>query len=157
VDWSCAVEALSQSSNLVTVGRGPTLAIAREAALKFKEICDLQAEPFSSAEFQHGPMALVAPSYPVLLFRPNDEAAGELRKLADALKRKGAEVLITDQAGLDQESTVKGVLPIVPPDCPETDAVCLIQSFYEFALQLAECRRVDFERPRHLQKVTRTR
>jgi glucosamine--fructose-6-phosphate aminotransferase (isomerizing) len=157
VDWSCAVEALSQSSNLVTVGRGPTLAIAREAALKFKEICDLQAEPFSSAEFQHGPMALVAPSYPVLLFRPNDEAAGELRKLADALKRKGAEVLITDQAGLDQESAVRGVLPIVPPDCPETDAVCLIQSFYEFALQLAECRRVDFERPRHLQKVTRTR
>ena len=152
VDWSYALKVLSQSSSLVTIGRGPTLAVAREAALKLKEICDLQAEPFSSAEFQHGPMALVTPDYPVLLFQPNDAADLELRKLADALRRKGAEVLITDQ-----EASTGGRLPIVPPDCPETDAVCLIQSFYSFVLQLAGRRQVDFERPRHLQKVTRTR
>jgi len=152
LDWSYALKALSQSQSLATIGRGPTLAIAREAALKLKETCDLQAEPFSSAEFQHGPMALVTPRYPVFLFQPNDESAGELRKLAEALIGKGAEVLITDQ-----DDSMKGRLPIVAPDCPETDAVCLIQSFYAFALQLAERRRVDFERPRHLQKVTRTR
>jgi glucosamine--fructose-6-phosphate aminotransferase (isomerizing) len=157
LDWSYALEALVQSSSLVTIGRGPTLAIAREAALKLKETCDLQAEPFSSAEFQHGPMALVTSSYPVLLFQPNDEAAGELRKLAGALLREGAEVLITEQDGPSREGSIRGALPVVPPDRPETDAVCLIQSFYAFALQLAERRRVDFERPRHLQKVTRTR
>ena len=152
LDWSYALKALSRSPSLVTLGRGPTLAIAREAALKLKETCDLQAEPFSSAEFQHGPMALVTPRYPVLLFQPNDESAGELRKLADALSANGADVLITDQ-----DDSIKGRLPIVAPDCPETDAVCLIQSFYAFALQLAERRQVDVERPRHLQKVTRTR
>ena len=45
-------------SSLVTIGRGPTLAIAREAALKLKETCNLHAEAFSGAEFLHGPVAL---------------------------------------------------------------------------------------------------
>src|SRR5690606_9277410 len=60
VDWHPALSALSRASSLVTIGRGPTLAIAREAALKLKEICDLHAEAFSGAEFQHGPVALVS-------------------------------------------------------------------------------------------------
>ena len=55
-----ALNALAAADSLTTIGRGPTLAIAREAALKLKETCNLQAEPFSSAEFQHGPMALVS-------------------------------------------------------------------------------------------------
>lgn len=152
IDWSSALSVLSGATSLATIGRGPTLAIAREAALKLKETCDLHAEPFSSAEFQHGPMALVDSCYPVLLFVPNDEAATGLRELAADLRRKGATVLMTEGA----ESTL-GQLPVLPPDCPDTDAVCLIQSFYAFAVRLAEARGVDLERPRHLQKVTRTR
>ena len=42
-------------------------------------------------------------------------------------------------------------------DHPETDAVCLIQSFYAFLVRLAERRGTDIDQPRHLQKVTRTR
>ena len=57
---------------LVAIGRGPTLAIAREAALKLKEICALHAEAFSSAEFLHGPIALVSSALPVLMFNPTD-------------------------------------------------------------------------------------
>ena len=60
LDWNPALHAIAAADSLTTIGRGPTLAIAREAALKLKETCDLQAEPFSSAEFQHGPMALVS-------------------------------------------------------------------------------------------------
>ena len=50
-----------------------------------------------------------------------------------------------------------GWLPILEPDQPETDAVCLIQSFYALSVRLAELRGVDRERPRHLRKITRTR
>lgn len=151
LDWSPALDLLSRAASLTTIGRGPTLAIAREAALKLKETCQLQAEPFSSAEFQHGPMALVSPLYPVLVFTPGDAAGTSVNELATDLSRKGAAVFRTaDDAG-------PGRLPILPPDHPDADAVCLMPSFYALAIRLAARRGIDADRPRHLQKVTRTR
>ena len=152
IDWSGALDALSRSNSLITIGRGPTLAIAREAALKLKELCDLHAEAFSGAEFQHGPMALVSDLYPIMLFMPTDEAAAGLRELTADLRRKGAALFATGQPGMSG-----GLLPALPPDHPDTDAVCLIQSFYALAIRIAGQRGRNVERPRHLQKVTRTR
>jgi glucosamine--fructose-6-phosphate aminotransferase (isomerizing) len=152
LDWTSALDTLSQADSLVTIGRGPTLAIAREAALKLKETCNIHAEAFSGAEFQHGPVALVSPSYPIVLFMPNDEAAGGLRQLALDLQRKGAVVFATGH-----EAWTEGRLPALPPDHPDADAVALIQSFYATAVRIAAQRGTDVDRPRHLQKVTRTR
>jgi len=152
LDWTSALDALSQADSLVTIGRGPTLAIAREAALKLKETCNIHAEAFSGAEFQHGPVALVSPSYPIVLFMPADEAALGLRQLTLDLQRKGAVVFATDY-----EARTEGRLPALPPDHPDADAVGLIQSFYATAVRIAERRGADVDRPRHLQKVTRTR
>jgi glucosamine--fructose-6-phosphate aminotransferase (isomerizing) len=59
LDWSSAADALSGTTHLAVIGRGPTLGIAREAALKLKETCNLHTEAFSGAEFLHGPIALV--------------------------------------------------------------------------------------------------
>ena len=89
LDWSSALETLANATNLTTIGRGPTLAIAREAALKLKETCNLQAEPFSSAEFQHGPMALVSPLYPILVFMPTDAAAASVKDSRRRSARQG--------------------------------------------------------------------
>jgi len=152
LDWSSALSALSAANSLVTIGRGPTLAIAREAALKLKETCNLHAEAFSGPEFQHGPISLVSPLYPIMLFMPTDAAAMGLRDLAADLRRKGAALFTTDQDGPEV-----GRLPALGLDHPDADAVCLIQSFYALALRIAEQRGSDVDRPRHLQKVTRTR
>jgi glucosamine--fructose-6-phosphate aminotransferase (isomerizing) len=152
LDWTSAVDTLSQAESLVTIGRGPTLAIAREAALKLKETCNIHAEAFSGAEFQHGPVALVSPSYPIVLFMPTDEAAAGLRQLTLDLQSKGAVVFATGH-----EATTEGRLPALPPDHPDADAVALIQSFYATSVRIAERRGTDVDRPRHLQKVTRTR
>ena len=150
LDWSAGLDLLADSDSLVTIGRGPTLAIAREAALKLKETCDLHAEAFSGAEFVHGPIALVSARYPILMFMPTDQAAQGLRALAADLHQKDARVLATAPAG-------EPGLPTVAADHPETDAVCLIQSFYAFLGHLAERRGTNINQPRHLQKVTRTR
>ncbi len=150
LDWAAALDLLAGSDSLVTIGRGPTLAIAREAALKLKETCDLHAEPFSGAEFLHGPIALVSNRYPILMFMPTDQAAAGLHSLAADLSHKGAHVLVTAGAG-------QGTLPTLAPDHPDTDAVCLIQSFYALIVRLAALRGTDVNQPRHLQKVTRTR
>src|SRR5215470_15224884 len=62
LNWGAALTALREADTLITIGRGPTLAIAREAALKLKETCELHAEAFSAAEFRHGPIALISGS-----------------------------------------------------------------------------------------------
>lgn len=152
LDWSSATGVVSQASSLIAIGRGPTLAIAREAALKLKETSNLHAEAFSSAEFQHGPVALVSPLYPILMFVPGDAAAAGMRALAADLRGKGAALFSADHG-----EEAMGGLPVLAPDHPDADAVCLIQSFYALAIRVAERRGVDVNRPRHLQKVTRTR
>lgn len=152
LDWSNALDSFAGAESLITIGRGPTLAIAREAALKFKEMCNLHAEAFSGAEVLHGPVTLVSPSYPVLLLMPTDAAVTGMRQLALDLHNMAAAVFVAEasEAGA-------GYLPVVAADHPETDAIALVQSFYAFAVRLAERRGIDVDNPRHLQKVTRTR
>jgi glucosamine--fructose-6-phosphate aminotransferase (isomerizing) len=152
LDWSRAADELRDADSLVTIGRGPTLAIAREAALKLKETSDLHAEAFSSAEFLHGPIALVSARYPVLIFAPTDAAAEGVLRLAGDLREKGAAVFLTAS-----EATSPFHLAALAPDHPDTDAICLMQSFYSMIPRLAEARGTDVDRPRHLRKVTRTR
>jgi glucosamine--fructose-6-phosphate aminotransferase (isomerizing) len=150
--WDEALDPFSRAASLVTIGRGPTLAIAREAALKLKETCNLHAEAFSSAEFQHGPMALVSQHYPLLLFTPTDAAAAGLTEFAADLRRKGALVFAAEHG-----QATAGRLPVLPPEHPDVDAVCLIQTFYALAVRMAVRRGTNVDQPRHLQKVTRTR
>ncbi len=152
LDWTAALPAVAAADNLISIGRGPTLAVAREAALKLKETCLVHAEAFSGAEFQHGPIALVERDYPAILFMPTDAAADGLRTLAMALIGKGVTVFTTGS-----HSGAPNALPALEPDHPDADAICLVQSFYQFVIQVAERRGSNVDRPPHLQKVTRTR
>lgn len=152
LNWSTALTPLALASSVVTIGRGPTFAIAYEAALKLKETCELHAEAFSAAEFRHGPIALVSAAYPVLAFHPNDEAGSGFADLADDLRRIGGCVLVAGSAAKESDQ-----LPTLAAHQPESDAICLVQSFYGLLAELAACRGKNADRPRHLQKVTRTR
>src|SRR5215213_6586329 len=146
LDWTAALPALSAATNLVTIGRGPTLAVAREAALKLKETCGIHAEAFSGAEFQHGPIVLVERGFPTMLFMPTDAAAEGLKALATDLTTKGAAVFVTG-------SHAGAALPTLAPDHPAADAVCLVQTFYRLVIQIAQQRGTNVDRPPHLQKV----
>ena len=152
LDWRDAARLLAEAQSLFVLGRGPTLPIAREAALKLKEVCGLHAEAFSAAEFRHGPLALAGPLCPVLLFVPSDQAAAGFPALAADLAAAGAAVLRAEPG-----PSRPGRLPALAPEQPEADAVALVQSFYAMALGLARRRGTEIDRPRHLEKVTRTR
>ena len=152
LDWSNAIGALSAAKSLAILGRGPTLAVAQEASLKLKEVCNIQAEAFSGAEFQHGPIALVSESYPVLSSCRPMKPPRPWQEWQPTFPARAARYSATGiRAG------AAGVLPVLPPDHPETDAVCLIQSFYSLAIRLAERLGVNVDQPRHLQKITRTK
>jgi glutamine---fructose-6-phosphate transaminase (isomerizing) len=145
-----AVPVLVDAERMLVVGRGTGLAIAMEAALKLKEVCGIQAEAFSGAELRHGPLALIAPGYPVLVVAPRGPAHAGLLALVTDLRARGAQVLL---AGEDDEAT----LPLVSSAAPELDPLCAIQSFYVMAEALARARGRDPDAPPHLSKVTRTR
>ena len=151
-DWSPAVEALRDADRLFVVGRGLSLPVAMEAALKFKETCGIQAEAFSAAEIQHGPMALIEEGYPLLVFAPRGPAQAGVLEVARAMRDRGACVLLAAPPG-----TPRAALPLVESTLPELEPVSAIQSFYPMVEALARARGHDPDSPRHLKKVTRTR
>lgn len=152
-DWTQAVPLLRDAKTMLVLGRGPTLPIAGEAALKLKETSGLHAEAFSSAEVAHGPMRLVGAGDPVLVLAPLDVArAGLVERLADFADR-GAELIV---AGVPDGVSPATVLPFQTDVHPELGAIAQIQSFYGLAEALALARGLDPDHPPHLNKVTRT-
>lgn len=150
-DWSPAVDALVGADRLFVIGRGLGLPIALEAALKFKEICSIQAEAFSGAEIKHGPMALIDEGYPLLIFAPRGPAQSGLLSLAEEMRSHGARVLLAAPVG-----TPGCNLPIIETASVELDPISAIQSFYPMVEALSRARGFDPDRPRHLNKITRT-
>ncbi|MFI4880897.1 MAG: SIS domain-containing protein [Steroidobacterales bacterium] len=150
LDWSAGVQRLAPANNLFVVGRGLGLAIAQEAALKFKETCALHAEAISAAELRHGPMALVRAGFPVLVFSQNDASRAGVAQLAGDLVAQGAQVLLagTNAAGATRLPTLDAH-PVIEP-------LLFAQSFYRLANALSLARGGDPDHPPHLNKVTET-
>src|ERR1700761_5523798 len=93
-DWSAALGVLRSVPNMYVVGRGLGLGVAQEAALKLKETSGVHAEALSAAELRHGPMALVRPGFPVLVFAQNDETRSGIEALATEIAARGAQVML---------------------------------------------------------------
>jgi glucosamine--fructose-6-phosphate aminotransferase (isomerizing) len=146
LDWSAALPGLTRAHNLFVIGRGYSLAIAQEAALKLKETCGLHAEAVSAAEVRHGPMAIVGAGFPVIAFATADAAGDDVRAIAAEFRQRGAE--------LWGAGTVGG-LPTIDAHAA-LGSIAMIQSFYPFADALSRARGFDPDSPPHLQKVTRT-
>lgn len=150
-DWQKGIDTLIDQKRLIVIGRGPSLAVAQEAALKFKETCGIQAEPFSGAEVKHGPMALIEEGYPVLIFAPPGPEQKELVALANDFRGRKAKVLLA------ADSTVASRdLDIIPAADFVLSPISVIQSFYIMAEALARARGLQPDTPRFLKKVTIT-
>jgi glucosamine--fructose-6-phosphate aminotransferase (isomerizing) len=151
LDWSPALDVLAAANDLYVVGRGHGFGVAQEAALKLKETCGIHAEPFSGAEVRHGPMALLRPGFPVVLFAQGDETLESMAELAASMSARGASVITAGMAN------APGLhLPVVQAD-PLIAPVLQISSFYRLTNSLAVARGLDPDRPPHLSKVTETR
>ncbi|QDZ01908.1 SIS domain-containing protein [Nitratireductor mangrovi] len=150
-DWSGLAEALAGHESLFILGRGPSMAIAQEAALKFKETSGVHAEAYSAAEVMHGPLALVKPGFPVLLLAARDAAEPSLVKAAAALAERGAAVFATTDGVAASHR-----LPFAATGHPLADPLALIASFYAFVEAFARGRGLDPDTPPNLRKVTET-
>jgi len=150
LDWSAAISTLRDARNLYVIGRGYTLGIAQEAALKLKETCALHAECFSAAEVKHGPMALVQDGFPIFGFAGSDVAGDDVRATAALFQSRGALVHVANGGEASGALPAYGAHPAIEP-------ILQIQSFYRMANSLALLRGLDPDSPPFLKKVTSTR
>lgn len=151
VDWTPLIAALKDRNSLYVLGRGPALAIAQEAALKFKETCGIHAEAYSAAEVLHGPARIVEAGFPVLALAARDASEAGVAEIADRLARQGATAFATTN-----RVTAAQRMPFVETGHGITDALVLIASFYGFVEMLSRHRGFDPDNPPHLKKVTET-
>jgi glucosamine--fructose-6-phosphate aminotransferase (isomerizing) len=151
VDWTPLIAALKDRDSLYVLGRGPALAIAQEAALKFKETCGIHAEAYSAAEVLHGPARIVEAGFPVLALAARDASEAGVAEIADRLAKQGATAFATTD-----RVTAAQRMPFVETGHGITDALVLIASFYGFVEMLSRHRGFDPDNPPHLKKVTET-
>ncbi|MGB7261730.1 MAG: SIS domain-containing protein [Albidovulum sp.] len=149
--WPDMAAKIGDRTSLFCLGRGPAIAISNEAALKFKETCQLHAESYSSAEVLHGPVSIVDQGFPVIALTAKDEAEDMLVQVADEMAAKGASVFVTSP-----KANSAHVLPAVRTGHPLTDPIALIASFYSMVETVATARGINPDAPRHLHKVTET-
>jgi glucosamine--fructose-6-phosphate aminotransferase (isomerizing) len=138
------------------IGRGYNYATAFEIALKLKELTYTIAEPYSSADFLHGPLALIEYGFPAIVVAPAGVMSTELREFIQTLKRRDAEVIaISDEA----DTLALARIPLrLPQSVPEwLSPITAIIPGQLFAMHLAYVRDYDPDHPRGLRKVTETR
>lgn len=146
---------LTHARSCYVLGRGLSYAPALETALKLKETCYLHAEAYSSAEFQHGPIAAVSPSDPVLMLALTDATAAPNRDAATKLRAAAADLsVIGGDGALRGEATAAVALPAGLH--PVTQAFVMVLTGQLLALHLAATKGLDPDAPRHLNKVTKT-
>ena len=151
-----AAQRLKGVARCVVIARGFDYATAQEIALKLKELAMVAAEPYSAADFKHGPLAMVEPGFPVLLVAAGGVAFQEMVRLARRLRGIGVEVIaISDRP--EMQKTADLILPI-GAQVPEWlyPFVTVVPGQW-LALHLALVKGLNPDRPRHLSKVTRTR
>lgn len=149
-DWTRAAPG-AEITSLFTLGRGPSWAISNEAALKFKETCQIHAESYSSAEVLHGPVSIVGKDFPVIAFAAADAAELAVVEVADQMAKMGANVFVTSERA---ESAIS--LPVVRTGHWLTDPIASIVSFYGLVEHVAGIHGINPDAPRHLNKVTET-
>jgi glucosamine--fructose-6-phosphate aminotransferase (isomerizing) len=140
----------------VVLSRGFHYAISMEVALKLKELTYITAEAYSSADFQHGPMAMIEPGFPVILIAPKGTLLTHMKEFAMGLQDRKAELIVISD---DNDMLALGNTRLaIAEGAPEwLSPVLAVMPGQLLGLHLAIAKGWDPDAPRGLRKVTVTR
>ncbi len=153
----------------VVLGRVFQYSTARETALKLEETCYVVATPFSSADFRHGPAALVERGFPAIIFAPPGRTSNDSFALLQWLQERGADCLVVAEedrllelATVPVKLNLSGISSISSDKARDISSIELLSPFpyiipgQLFAHYLALYKGLDPDQPRSLTKITRT-
>lgn len=137
------------------LGRGYNLASALEMALKLKETSYILAEPYSSADFLHGPLALAVHGFPIFFFVPKGESLSHSQEVIKLLEEKEVDLfLFSNEKSLANK--YNGFF--INSNIPEAiTPILFILPVQFFAYYLTTLKGLDPDHPRYLKKITITR
>ena len=151
-----AAERIADSGRAVVLGRGYNLCTAHEIALKIKELSGVEAEPYSTADFKHGPIAMAEGGLPVILISHGATFRREVAEMGDLVRSQGARVLpIADE--LPGIQPADSWIPLPPGEPEWLTPIAAVIPGQLLAFHLTRARGMDPDRPRHIRKVTLTR
>jgi glucosamine--fructose-6-phosphate aminotransferase (isomerizing) len=141
----------------VVLGRGFNYATAFEWALKLKELTYIIAEPYSSADFAHGPIAMVESGYPVFAVAPTGKVFNSMLMMLRRLHADiDAELVVISNDRKALSFAQVGLT--IPANVPEwLSPLVSILPAQLFAYHLTRAKGYDTEKPRSIRKVTETK
>jgi glucosamine--fructose-6-phosphate aminotransferase (isomerizing) len=149
------IERYRYMEQCAVLGRGYNYATAYEIALKIKELNHIVAEPYSSADFRHGPIGMVQEGFPVILVAPAGVVYQDMRELCGQLQAQNCELLvISDQDKILEQAQLAMKLPAGVPEW--LTPVLAVLPGQLISLHLARARGLDPDKPKGLHKVTET-
>ena len=142
---------IANKDNALFLGRGIFYPIAKEGALKLKEISYIHAEAYPAGELKHGPLALIDENMPVIALAPESEIAEKLISNLEEVKARGGTLYVCADPSVNMD--VKSGKLIHMPECdffmsPIVYNIPLQILSYEVAL----LRGTDIDQPRNLAK-----
>ncbi|TMC71739.1 MAG: SIS domain-containing protein [Chloroflexi bacterium] len=154
-DAARIARAIGRAPTVIVLGRGYLYPAALETALKVKELARVWAEPYSSADFAHGPRTLLRARTPVVLLSSRGATEGEARSLASSLAERGARVYaITNDERVAEKA--RDAILLRAPLSETLVPISFVVAGQQLAVALARRHGRDPERPAGLAKVTRT-
>jgi len=149
-NWNHEIIEKNISSGFI-ISRGLGLALSNEIALKFKELCQEQIEPYSSAEVMHGPKSLIDNTFKIFTLSLNDNSGSVVTKDTNAIKKKTKHLYeITSNSQIDSR------MLFTKNKSPELDPLIVMTKFYPWIIKYSLAKGMDPDTPRYLSKVTQT-
>lgn len=142
----------SDKHHSLFLGRGIQYPVAKEGALKLKEISYIHAEAYPAGELKHGPLALVDSKMPVVAVAPNNDLLGKLKaNLSEVSARDGKLFVFADESiGYQSE---KGLKVINVPRCSEVlSPIVFTVPLQLLSYYVAITKGTDVDHPRNLAK-----
>lgn len=154
-EWDDTLDLFVAADDVFVIGRGPTLPIAQELALKLKEVCGIHAEALSAAELLHGPISIADAQRPAIVFAGDDRTSPSVNEAVARLCAADAPALVLSGDARPVEAAARTVRV---PDAghPILQPLAALYATYPFVAQLGRARGRDPDRPPHLMKITRT-
>ena len=121
--------------------------IAKEGALKIKEVSYIHAEGYSTSSLKHGPFALLEPKFPVILCAPKNENYDKVMNAYEEIKARGAEIIMITDSETEFKNKIK-----IPNNNTFNDLLCIIP-LQMLALELSISKNINPDIPRNLAKV----
>jgi glutamine---fructose-6-phosphate transaminase (isomerizing) len=145
-------EEYARFENFLYIGRGLHYAIAREGALKLKEISYIHAEGYPAGEMKHGPIALIDPTLPTVALCPQDSVYEKMISQVEQVKARGGLVLAVGHADDDRLAALADVVIPMPRAHEFLLPILATLPMQLFAYEMALARGADVDQPRNLAK-----